>query len=140
MALKSLSFTAVSKDVRNPVMARRIKLIERLEEQRTLFANPSFVRISRRWVKVDGERRQVEKQQRVTPWWRTDGSGQITLSIKFGSKPIEFEKGKTGVLVSSKEKIPAIIETLLTAARAGELDDLLTQASKLKATPKKRAA
>jgi hypothetical protein len=66
----------------------------------------------------------------VRPWWKTDPSGQIVLSIKLGAKPIEFEKGKTGIAVPSKEKLPAVIETLIAAVRAGELDDLFSQATK----------
>jgi len=27
------------------------------------------------------------------------------MSVKFGAKPIEFEKGKAGIVVGSKEKV-----------------------------------
>jgi hypothetical protein len=46
------------------------------------------------------------------------------MSVKFGAKPIEFEKGKAGIVVPSKNKLPTVIE-LISAVRAGELDDLL---------------
>ena len=45
----------------------------------------------------------------------------IRLTFKFGAKPIEFEKGKAGIVVSSKDKLPAVIDTLISAVRAGEL-------------------
>jgi hypothetical protein len=44
------------------------------------------------------------------------------------SKPIEFEKGKAGVV--SKDKLSAVIDALIGAVRAGELDDLFSQAAK----------
>jgi hypothetical protein len=52
------------------------------------------------------------------------------MSIKFGAKPIEFEKGKAGIVVPSKDNLPAVIDTLISAVRAGELDDLFNQAAK----------
>jgi hypothetical protein len=44
------------------------------------------------------------------------------MSIKFGSKPVEFEKGKAGIVVGSRERLPTVIDTLIAAVRAGELD------------------
>jgi hypothetical protein len=137
--LKSLTFTAVPTRVDDPVLIRRAKLISRLEEQRTLFQNPSYTRTVQRSVEEGGEKKRVEKQQRVRPWWRTDAAGNLVMSVYHGTKPVEFEKGKAGVAVPSKEKLPTLIETLITAVRNGELDEVLTNASKPK-TPKTRRA
>ena len=52
------------------------------------------------------------------------------MSVFYGAKPIEFEKGKAGIAVSSKEKLPAVIDAMIKAARDGELDDLMTRMSK----------
>jgi hypothetical protein len=79
---------------------------------------------------VDGQRQAVTKQQAVRPWWKTDPAGQVVMSIKFGAKPIEFEKGKAGIVVPSKDKLPVLIDTLISAVRAGELDELFSQAAK----------
>ena len=38
------------------------------------------------------------------------------------SKPVEFEKGKAGIVVGSRERLPTVIDTLIAAVRAGELD------------------
>jgi hypothetical protein len=80
------------------------------------------------------------KQQAVRPWWKTDPTGQVVMSVKFGAKPIEFEKGKAGIVVPSKDKLPAVIDTLITAVRAGELDELFTQAAKTGSIGKARKA
>jgi hypothetical protein len=45
-------------------------------------------------------------------------------------KPIEFEKGKPAIAVSSLDKLPSVIDTLITAIRNGELDQQLAEASK----------
>ena len=70
--LKSLSFTAMPKALNDPVQLRRAKLVTHLEEQKRLLADPTFVRIVQRAVKENGEKRIVNKEQRVRPWWRTD--------------------------------------------------------------------
>ncbi|NGX96095.1 MAG: hypothetical protein G4V63_12985 [Candidatus Afipia apatlaquensis] len=138
--LKSLSFTAVPKIAGDPTGMRRAKFIEKLEEQKLLLADPGYVRTVQRTAEVDGVKQAVVRKQRVKPWWKTDSSGQIVMSVKFGSKPIEFEKGKAGIAVPSKDKLPTVINTLIEAVRAGELDDLFAAASKSRPVPKKKAA
>jgi hypothetical protein len=74
------------------------------------------------------------------PGGKTDPTGQVVMSMKFGAKPIEFEKGKAGIVVPSKEKVPAVIDTLIAAVRAGGLDDLFSQAAKAGPVGKARKA
>ena len=138
--LKSLSFTALPKNGNDPVQTRRAKFAAKLEEQKQLLKDPNHVRTVQRWAKVNGERQAVTKQQAVRPWWKTDPAGQIVMSIKFGANPIEFEKGKAGIVVPSKDKLPTVIDTLIAAVRAGELDDLFSQAAKTGAIGKARKA
>ena len=128
--LKSLSFTALPKPATDPVHIRRAKLISRLEEQKALLDNPNLIRTVQRAVREGEEKRIVSKQQKVRPWWRTDSAGHLFMSIRFGGRPVEFEKGKSAVSVPSMDKLPAVITTLIEAVRAGELDDVLAQASK----------
>jgi hypothetical protein len=109
-------------------------------EQKLLLKDPNHVRTVQRWTKVNGERQATTKQQAVRPWWKTDPSGQVVMSIKFGAKPIEFEKGKAGIVAGSKDKLPAVIDTLIAAVRAGELDELFSQAAKTGSIGKARKA
>ena len=118
----------------------RRRIVARLEEQKQLLKDPNHVRTVQRWTKVNGERQATTKQQAVRPWWKADPSGQVIMSIKFGARPIEFEKGKAGIVVGSKEKLPALIDTLIAAVRAGELDDHFSQAAKAGTIGKPRKA
>jgi hypothetical protein len=138
--LKSLSFTALPKNANDPVQARRTKFVAKLEEQKLLLKDPNHVRTVQRWTKVDGQRQAVTRQHAVRPWWKTDPAGQVVMSIKFGAKPLEFEKGKAGIVVPSKDKLPVVIDTLITAVRAGELDELFSQAAKTGTIGKARKA
>ena len=138
--LKSLSFTALPKTGNDPVEQRRAKFVAKLEEQKLLLKDPNHVRTVQRWTKVDGQRQATTKQQAVRPWWKADPAGQVVMSVKFGAKPIEFEKGKAGIVVPSKDKLPTVIDTPISAVRAGELDDLFNQAAKTGSIGKARKA
>jgi hypothetical protein len=129
---------ALPKSGNDPVQSRRTKFVSKLEEQKLLLKDANHVRTVQRWTKVNGERQAVTKQQAVRPWWKTDPSGQVVMSIKFGARLIEFEKGKAGIVVPSKDKLPTVIDTLIAAVRAGELDELFGQAAKTGAIGKAR--
>jgi hypothetical protein len=82
------------------------------------------------WVKKDGQLTPVDKHQRVSPWWRVNEHGSYVLFVRVGSKLIEFEKGKNAVAVPSLDKMPLVINILITAVRNGELDQQLAQTKK----------
>ncbi len=138
--LKSLTFTTVPARSHDPVTARRSKLVERLEEQKKLLANAAYVRTIQRWTGKGDDRKQIEKQQRVKPWWRIDGAGHVVLAVYHGTKPMEFEKGKAGIAVASKDKLSGVIDALIGAAQAGELDELLARSAKPFGASKARKA
>jgi hypothetical protein len=56
--------------------------------------------------------------------------GPMSYFVRWGGKPIEFEKGKNGIAVPSLNKISLVIDILITAVRNGELDAQLKQAKK----------
>ena len=82
----------------------------------------------------------VEKQQRVAPWWVHLADGSYLFTVRSGWKPIEFDKGKSAIIVLSQDKLPAIIDTLITAVLNGELDEHLAQGSKVGIAKKRKAA
>ena len=129
-ALKSLTFTTIPKIGANPTFDRRGKTIAFLEEQKLLLKDSNYTRTVRTWVKKEGQLTPVEKQQRILPWWRVNADGSYVLFVRSGSKTIEFEKGKNAVAVPSFDKVPLVIDILITAVRNGELDDQLAQAKK----------
>jgi hypothetical protein len=137
--LKSLTFTTIPTPGGNPTLDRRAKVIARLEEQKLLLKDPNYSRTVRTWVKKEDVRTAVEKHQRVPLWWRQHPNGSYALFVRSGLKPVEFEKGKTAIAVLSLDKLPSVIDTLIAAIRAGELDQQLAQSSK-PTSAKSRAA
>ena len=136
LALNSIGSTA------DPLIQRRNKLIVRLQQQIALVQDPQFTLTRQKWIADENGIKQLrELKKRVRAWWRTDPTGAVVLTVRYGAKPIEFEKGKAGIAVPSKEKLIGVIETLIAAVKAGELDEVLAQQGRARGVPKtKRAA
>lgn len=137
-SLKSLTFIPVPKNQNDPLLARRGKLIARLEEQKALVENPLYVATDKRWEKTpDGRKELVEWKRKVRRWWHQDAAGNMHLTVRYGQKAIEFEKGKAAIAVPAKEKLPEIFDVLIEAVRGGELDHALVGMSKARGVQKK---
>jgi hypothetical protein len=126
----------------NPVRARRAKLIHRLEQQNRLAQDANFVVTVSKWLRDEaGSKELVRLQKRLRPWWREDVLATVGLTVRYGAKAIEFEKGKTAIVVPSKDQLIATLDTVIAGVRAGELDEHLSQQAKERGIPKpKRAA
>jgi hypothetical protein len=62
--------------------------------------------------------------------WFDDGTGTVHFSIRYGSKPLPLDKtGNSSVEVGKLDALPGVIDALLKAVTAGELDAQLTTAS-----------
>jgi hypothetical protein len=72
----------------------------------------------------------------------TDATGTVILTVRAGLRVLEFEKGKPGITVGSMERLGAVLDTLIAATKAGELDRLLEHpsASEGRGIPKTKKA
>lgn len=140
--LKSLTFVPQPKPNSDPLIIKRERMIARLEDQKKLLAEPNYVRTVKRWERKEGgEKVLVERPLRTSRWWQPDQNGGYVMTVKVGSKRIEFEKGKAAISVGSLEKLPGVIDALVKAIRAGELDEQLGQAGKFgRAVPSRKVA
>ena len=129
--LKSLTLTIAPHQIeRNPMLIRRQRLIDRLEEQRKLATDSNFTVTVRRWVKdTEGVKQPFDRIKRIKPWWKSDANGGLVLVLKAGLRTIELEKGKPGILVGPVERLDGVLTTLIAAAKAGELDAALAAAT-----------
>jgi len=130
--LKSLTFAALPRlSAADPVIQRRNKLIVRLQQQIALVQDPQFTLTRQKWITDENGVKQLrELRKKVRAWWRTDPTGAVVLTVRYGAKPIEFEKGKAAIAVGKKEKLISTLETVIAAVEAGELDGILAQMSK----------
>ncbi len=117
-----------------PMLQRRNKLSTKVWEQIQLAKaqkeGGTFTVKKFKTVKdYDGSRKTVEHQKRVRPWWFVAHDGKVCLNIRYGTKIIEFAKGKSAVEVNSAEELIKALEIIKGAVEAGELDTQIEQAS-----------
>jgi hypothetical protein len=135
-ALAQLKVTAFSKPAAaNPVLQRRSKLIRRLREQMQLAQaseSGSAHTITRVRSIVDtatGLRKPVTVPKRVRMWWSATESGKLALTVRYGSRLLEFSKGKAAVEIASPHQLIPTLQILCDAVAAGELDAQIESAS-----------
>lgn len=137
--LKSLTFTVAPQlSKADPKLIRRQRLIDRLEEQRKLAADANFTIKTKRWIKDEtGTKKLVDLPRRIKPWWRADIDGNLVLMLRNGNNTMEIENGKPAIVVGAKSKLDGVLNTLIAATKAGELDAAMDKPKRL--IPKKAA-
>lgn len=131
LKLASAQPVRVSND---PVERARGKVLEALTEQRAMaeakIAGQHYAPTHTVWRKnEDGVRVAVETPKRLRAGFFVDASGQTFFGLRYAGKPIEFAKDKNAIAVSELSALPAILDTLSEAVRAGELDTQLAAAA-----------
>ena len=112
----------------DPVAKRRNKLLEKIDEQILLATDDTYSPTKRvNTVDDDGNTRVIQKPKRVKRWWSIQTDGSVLLTVRYGARAIEFQKGKDAIEVESVDALPAMLKTVRHAVADGELDDLLAK-------------
>jgi hypothetical protein len=140
--LKSLNFVAIPKSTSSdPKLARRAKLVAQLEQQLELAKDEGYVVPRQKWVKgEDGTKQLVDAPKRVKRWWRIDGSGNCYLILRYGNKLIAPTADKGAIAVGEKAKLVTVLEAVITAVKAGELDTAIDTAKGVARGVKRKTA
>lgn len=117
-----------------PILQRRNKLSTKVWEQIQLAkaqreGNTFTVKKFKSVKDYDGSRKTVEHQKRVRQWWFVSSDGKVCLNVRYGSRVIEFSKGKTAVEVATADELIKALEIIKGAVEAGELDTQIELAS-----------
>ncbi len=118
----------------NPEDLLRNKLITRLLEQKELVeADLKGEQLTKTRFKFvtdseTGETKRVEVQKQLRRWWWKDEDGQVNLTLRYGNRPLAIANGKSTIEIGTLDKLPKIIETIIEAVKAGELDKQLNAA------------
>ena len=125
--LDTLNFVAFNPLANNnPIAVRRRKLIAKIDEQILLATDKAYTPTQQKWVTdADGNQRKVEVAKRVKRWWTASVDGKINLVVRYGSKPLEFAKGKNAIELASEAEVADVLAKVREAAELGELDALI---------------
>ena len=137
--LSSLKVINAVKQIANDsTQFRREKLCKKLDEQINLAVavsegNTYTVKRQRNIKDKDsGLTTTVEVNKRVRQWWFVNrDTNKVALQLRYGTKVIEFAKGKNAIEVNSGEELITTLQKLRTATLNGELDEIINSASLL---------
>lgn len=135
-ALNSLKFVSAKRPNQIPeIQVRRNKMSNRLWSQiqlaTALQKGENYTEKRFRTVrdKHTGETRSVELNKRVRQMWFVGENGKVCLQVKYGSRVLEFAKGKNAIEVSSADELINALTTLKAAVENGEMDSQLNAAA-----------
>ncbi len=112
----------------------RHKLIDRLKEQKELaeadLSGNALVRMRHKIIKDEetGETKRVEVPRLLRRWWWKDDTDAVLLELRYGNKPIVVVDNKSTIEVGAMDKLPKVIDMVIEAVSAGELDKVLKAA------------
>lgn len=131
--LNKLKFANVARNrTVDPVVRRREKLLEKLEQQKNAAQHALdgkiYTATKKVWVTDEetGKKNLVEKPKKVRAWF-WESTGIWYFQVRYGAKLLELESGKSTIEVGDKEKLLEVIDVCINAVREGELDKQLTE-------------
>jgi hypothetical protein len=112
----------------SPQHARRQKLSTKLAEQIQLAkaqqSGTEFSPVRVRTVKDEatGLSRKVEVPKKLKPWWWTDDTGKLCITVRYGARTLEIVEGKNAIETDSIADVITSLQVIRTAVDSGELD------------------
>ena len=143
--LAKLTFKSVTRSTnRDPITARREKLVAGLKEQKLVYAaalkgDVHQVERSKWMTNEQGERVQVKTHRRVRPWFFEQDGGWY-VQCRYGARVISVDGTNNAVFVKTLKDVGVVIDAFIAAADAGELDDAISKAAERKPSAKPGAA
>ena len=127
--LDTLNFVAFKPIANNnPIAVRRRKLVAKIVEQIQLASDKEYIPTQHKWITdADGNQKKVEVAKRFKRWQTASIDGKINLVVRYGSKPLEFAKGKNAIELGSEAEVADVLAKVREAAELGQLDALIEQ-------------
>lgn len=125
--MSKLNITQLKRPTKqSPAEERRSKLVAKLEEQLALAQaqaeGKSYVVTKSTWTRDDqGTKTRVQRERAVRQWWWSEGTA-LAMVVRYGARPLELSKGKRALSIANAEALPEVINTIIAAVNAGELD------------------
>ncbi|MDA9649612.1 hypothetical protein N9T54_04265 [Alphaproteobacteria bacterium] len=110
----------------NPIAVRRRKLIAKSDKKIQLIANKDYTPTPHKCVThKDGNQRKMKVAKRIKRWWMASADGKFNLVVCYGSKPLEFAKGKNVIELDREVEEADMLRKVCEVAELGELDTLI---------------
>ncbi len=145
--LAKLTIKTVERSARkDPVLERRSKLLDKLNEQfyvlEAAHAGESYTKTKTVWVtNSEGQRVQTQRTRAVRAWFFQQDGGWY-VQCRYGTKSLKLGDKGNAVFVQSLEEVEHVLSLMRDAVIAGEMDDAIVSAYKEKLSagvPRKKA-
>lgn len=127
--LNALKLVQAKREKSNsPLHVRRQKLSTKLAEQIKLAKSQQLgtefspVRVRSVKDEATGRSHKVEVPTKLKPWWWTDDTGKLCITVRYGTRIIEIVEGKNAIETDCIADVIASLQVIRTAVDAGELD------------------
>lgn len=133
--LAKLNLKTVQRNTKKePVIARRDKLLAAIEEQGRVLAaalnGDEHTVKTKRWQTNDaGERVRVEHDKRVRAWFFEQDGGYY-VQCRYGSRILSINGRSNAVFVDKLDDVVGVLKAFKNAAETGELDKAIVLATK----------
>lgn len=130
-----LSAATPTASVNDPLARARDKLLGQLAEQKEMASATLEGRLYRpprtlgMRKDASGQRVRVEVNRRVRKGWFQDEAGTVHFIMRVGGKPMPLQPGKAAIGIGTLDKLPGVLDALITAVRAGEFDPQIKEAA-----------
>ena len=116
---------------------RRAKLLSGLEQQRAAAEatqeGKEYFGTREVWkTNEQGEKVKTTEQKRFKKWFYTNDGEIWYLEVRYGNKPLQLAQGKTAIVVGTKDKLVSVIEKVMEAVKAKELDEAIAATVKVR--------
>lgn len=129
--LSSLNLSDSQKqNVSDKITERRNKLLKKLEEQKlvaeaALRDEEYFGKKTVSEIDEDGNKTTIEVPKRVNRWFYTNNGSEWYLEIKYGNRVLQLAMDKAAIVVGSLENMVDVIDKVMNAVSAKELDEAI---------------
>ena len=113
----------------SPQHARRqklsIKLAEQIQLAKAQQSGTEFSPVRVRTVKDEatGQSHKVEVPKKLKPWWWTDDTGKLCITVRYGARTLEIVEGKNAIETDNIADVIASLQVIRSAVDSGELDN-----------------
>ena len=100
----------------------------KIDEKIQLATNKDYTSTQHKWVTDEqGKQTKIEVAKRVKWWWTASVDRKINLVVRYGSKTLEFAKGKNAIELAREAEVADTLRKVREAVDVGELDALIEQ-------------
>lgn len=131
--LAKLNLKTVQRNTaKDPIIARRDKLIAGIEEQQrvleaTLRGETYTVRVTRKVTNAEGERVEQAAEKRVRAWYFEQDNGWY-VQCRYGARVLHLNGKSNAVWVATLKEMADVLAAFKAAAEGGELDKAVAMA------------